>query len=229
MRTGRASSVTKRRAWAVVGMLVAPMCLVSQDARADTDFQIATHVSGAWLRQMPSFGAKEVTTSARELADGRIRTAGGLAMMGLGADVELTVDDRWKVPLFGGNAFWAIGSYDAIITSHDGSIARLRPWSTIRGDLLLPGVGHRWKHRRNMWAAAVRTGVSFATMGGSVAAGTETVPLELDAATFLVQLELEGCRRLDPSTRVCLQVVPRLYEHELFKGVTFGLRFEGGR
>jgi len=213
--------VTKRRAWAVVGMLVAPMCLVSQDARADTDFQIATHVSGAWLRQMPSFGAKEVTTSARELADGRIRTAGGLAMMGLGADVELTVDDRWKVPLFGGNAFWAIGSYDAIITSHDGS--------TIRGDLLLPGVGHRWKHRRNMWAAAVRTGVSFATMGGSVAAGTETVPLELDAATFLVQLELEGCRRLDPSTRVCLQVVPRLYEHELFNGVTFGLRFEGGR
>jgi hypothetical protein len=150
-------------------------------------------------------------------------------MFGVGADVELTVDDRWKVPLVGGNAAWAVGSYDTVLTSFDGSIAHVRPWSTFRGDLLLPGIGRRWKHRRNMWAAAIRTGVSFATVDGAVAAGAESVPLDLSARTLLVQVELEACRRLDPTTRVCLQLVPRLYEHELLNGLTFGLRMEWGR
>lgn len=163
------------------------------------------------------------------MGEGSLRTGRSIGMLGVGADVDLTLDDRWKLPLFGGNVWWAVGPYDALMTSFDGSIARLRTWSTFRGDILLPGIGRRWKHRRNMWAAAVRSGISFTTMGGTVAAGTETVPLDLSAATFLVQVELEACRRLDPTTRVCLQVVPRLYEYELLNGVTFGVRMEWGR
>lgn len=209
--------------------LVVAASVTASDARADFDFQVATTVSGAWLRETPDFDAKGVTTSARDIRAGRVRTSGGLAMIGFGGDVDLTIDDRWKVPLFGGAFFWSVGAYDSTITSFDGSIARLRPWSTMRGDFLLPGVGRRWKHRRNMWAAAVRTGFSIAAMGGSVAAGAETAPLEMSAVTFLLQLELEACRRLDPSTRACLQVVPRLYEHQLLNGLTFGLRMEWGR
>ena len=181
------------------------------------------------MRRTPSFTAAGVSTSAREIGEGSIDSGRSLAMMGVGGDVELTIEDRWKVPLLGGNAHWAVGRYDETVTGFDGSIARLRPWSTFRGDILLPGVGRRWTHRRNMWAAAIRTGLSFATMGGSVAAGTETVPLDLDAKTFLVQVELEACRRLDPTTRVCLQLVPRVFEHELMNGVTFGVRMEWGR
>jgi hypothetical protein len=226
-RTRRASSKTRH----ALGIAVVLGCIstTARDARADFDFQFATSVSGGWLRQTPTFTSKAVSTSARDIAEGPLATKRSLAMVGVGADVDLTLDDRWKVPLFGGNLWWTVGSYDANITGLDGSIARVRPWSTFRGDILLPGVGRCWKHRRNMWAAAIRTGVSFATMRGSVAAGTETVPLELIAATFLVQAELEGCRRLDPTTRVCLQIVPRLYEHELLNGVTFGLRMEWGR
>jgi hypothetical protein len=213
----------------VAGLLVVATCLSSNRARADFDFQIATSVSGGWFRQTPTFTSKAITTSAREIGEGRIRTGKSLAMLGIGADTELVIDDHLRVPVLGGNVAWAIGPSDATVTSLDGSIASVRPWSTFRGDILLPGVGRRWKHRRNMWGAAIRSGISFATMGGTVAAGAESVALELMAATFLVQIELEGCRRLDPTTRVCLHVVPRLYEYELLNGVTFGLRMEWGR
>jgi hypothetical protein len=208
---------------------IAALCLAPRDARADFDFQFATNLNGGWMRQTPTFSSKAVSTSAREMRPGTVQTGRSLAMVGLSADVDLTIDDRWKVPLIGGSTYWAVGSYDSLITSLDGSIASVRPWSMFRGDLFLPGVGRRWKQRRNMWGIAIRTGVSFASIGGAVAAGTETVPLSLTVATFLVQAELEACRRLDPSTRICLQVVPRLYEHELLNGVTFGLRMEWGR
>ena len=223
---------TGKRQWraCAVAIAVVGSVLWTGDARAEFDFQFAANMNGAWLRRTPALSARRVSTSARDIAAGDIQTRGGLALLGFSADLDLTLDDRWKVPLLGGAAYWAVGSYPTTITSYDGSIAHLRPWSTFRADLLLPGVGRRWKHRRNMWGAAIRTGISFATMGGTVAAGTETVPLTtLTAATFLVQVEFEACRRLDPTTRVCAQVVPRLYEHELLNGLTFGLRMEWGR
>ncbi|MBX3201159.1 MAG: hypothetical protein KF894_23675 [Labilithrix sp.] len=225
----RARPDARRSVPAAAGALVLVASFSAGDARADFDFQVATMVSGAWLRETPDFNAKGVTTSARDIGAGRVRTRGGLAMAGVGGDVELTIDDRWRVPLFGGMFFWAVGSYDATITSFDGSIARLRPWTTMRGDFLTPGVGRRWKHRRNMLGVAVRTGLSVTTIGGHVAAGGETAPLEMSAVTFLLQLELEGCRRLDPTTRACLQVVPRLYDNQLLNGLTVGLRMEWGR
>lgn len=213
-----------------IGLAVIVLALAcTHEARADVDFQLATSLSGGWLRETPTFTTQPISTEAREIGESRLRTGRGLAMLGFGADIELTIDDRWKVPLVGGNAMWAVGSYDTTVTSLDGSIASVRPWTTFRGDFLMPGIGRRWKHRRNMWAASVRSGVSILTMGGAVAAGAGNVDLDLSTATFLVQVELEGCRRLDPTTRICLQVVPRLYEHELLNGVTFGLRMEWGQ
>ncbi len=217
------------RRFGVCAIVLVATCAVASDARADFDFQFATSFGGGWLRETPTFTAKPVSTSAREMGEGLVKTGRSVGMLGVGLDLDLTIDDRWKVPLFGGNAWWTVGSYDALVSSLDGSVANLRTWSTFRGDVLLPGFGRRWKHRRNMWAAAVRSGVSFATMGGTVAAGSESYPIDLSAVTFLVQVELEGCRRLDPTTRVCLQVVPRLYEYELLNGVTFGVRMEWGR
>jgi hypothetical protein len=216
-----------RRGLASIGAIV--FLLAARDARADFDFEFATSVSGAWLRQTPDFTMKPVATSAREMGEGSVRMRRGMAMLGVGGDLDLTIDDRWRVPLIGGALWWPVGSYDATITSADGSIARLRPWSMFRGDLLLPGIGQRFKYRRFMWAATIRTGVSFASIGGDVAAGAERNDLELSASTFLLQAELEACRRLDPTTRVCLTVTPRIYEYQIMNGVTFGLRMEWGR
>ena len=219
----------RRRGRLLALALGASSSFVAADARADWDFQLAANLNGGWLRETPALSAPSVLTSAREMAGGTAQPRGGLALAGFGGDIDLTIDDRWKVLLLGGSFSWAVGSYDATITGLDGSIARLRPWSAVRGDFLLPGLGRRWKYRRTMWAAAVRTGFSHITMDGAVAAGADAVELELSATTFLVQVDLETCRRLDPTTRVCLQVSPRVYEHELMNGLTFGLRMEWGR
>jgi hypothetical protein len=211
--------------------ILAAACLPAEEARADWDPQLATSMNGAWLRRTPALASKGVSTSARAVSAGALESPSrsSIGLIGLSGDFEVTVDDRWKVLVFGGSFYWALGSYDTTVTSIDGSIATLQPWTTVRGDLLLPGVGRRWKHRRTMWAAAVRTGIGFMAMGGEVGAGADRTPLPLGATGFLVELELEACHRLDPTTRVCVQVAPRLYDHELMNGLTFGLRMEWGR
>ena len=209
------------RAILALGLAVAPAFL-APPARADYDFQIGASLNGGWLRRMPSLRSAAVLTPS-------LRSDFGLALLGFETDLEVVVDDRWRVPLFGGALYGALGAYDRQVTSYDGSIARIRPWSAMRLDLLLPGVGYRWKHRRTMWGVAVRTGYSVYEVGGSVADGAYSLPIELGASTFVVQAELETCRRLDPTFRVCAQIVPRVYEYEIFNGLTFGLRLEWGR
>ena len=216
------------RAILALGLAVAPAFL-APPARADYDFQIGASLNAGWLRRMPSLRSDGVSTAARELGAGELRSDFGLALLGFETDLEVVVDDRWRVPLFGGALYGALGAYDRQVTSYDGSIARIRPWSAMRLDLLLPGVGYRWKHRRTMWGVAVRTGYSVYEVGGSVADGAYSLPIELGASTFVVQAELETCRRLDPTFRVCAQIVPRVYEHELLNGFTVGVRLEFGR
>lgn len=213
-----------------VALAVVLLGATARPAHADWDFQLGTTLAGGWLRETPTYTTEKLSTSARDLRESSVRSRGGLAMMGLGFDLDLVIDDRWKVPTLGANTFWAVGSYGTLITSADGSVARLRPWSTWRADLLLPGIGRRWKHRRYMIEAALRTGVSWVQVGGSVAAGSGRVELgDTQAVTFLVQAEIEGCRRLDPTARVCIQIVPRLYEHSWLNGGTIGVRYEWGR
>ncbi len=210
------------------GVLVCAIAAPAE-ARADFDFQLAIGTNARWLRSTPTLAAPAVLTSARDLPAGKVPMRGGQTMLGGYVDTALTLDDRWVVPLIGAGAWHAAGSYDAVITSRDGSIVRARPWTTFSGELLLPGLGYRVKKRRWMFGAALRTGVGWLTMDGVQASGAEADPVELSAGTFFVQAELEACRRLDPVTRLCLQVAPRVFDYELMNGATFGLRVEWGR
>lgn len=218
--------MTVWRLGCLVGVAIA---LFARPAHADVEFQFATNVNAAWMREAPRLGASAVSTSARDIGEGKVATRGGLFLAGGAFDLELTVDDKWKVPLIGAGLYANVGERDAVVSSLDGSAVRLRPWTAVRGDVLLPGVGRRWKQRRNMWGIALRTGASFVRMRGTVAAGTETYSLDLMRATFVVQMDVEWCRRLDPTLRVCAQVSPRVYDHEALNGITGGLRFEWGR
>jgi hypothetical protein len=204
--------------------------MTGRDAHArDWDWQFGMGVAGGWLRDLPDMQTSAVSLDSRRIGDGALRSRGGVAMYGVGADVDLTVDDRWRVPIGGVNVWWPIGSYDSVNTSFDGSIAHEKPWTTTRVDLLFPGFGRRVKLRRNMVSFAIRTGASRIGMDGTVAAGPGLTDIELSRWTFLAQIEVEGCRRLDPTFRVCLQVVPRVYEHTLLNGLSIGFRMEWGR
>lgn len=221
---------TSTRPWrGVASALALASCLVARPAAADADLQLSIGLNAGYLRKIPSLGAGKVSTTARDIAAGDVAARGGLWLLGGTVDLQLTLDDRWTVPLIGITGMWATGSSAPIGSSLDGSIARLRPDTAFRGDLLLLGVGRRWKHRRFMYGIAARTGVSWIGMDGDVAAGASRTPLDLTATTFLFTVEAEGCRRIDPEHRVCFQVAPRVYEHQFLNGVTFGLRLEWGR
>jgi hypothetical protein len=203
--------------------------LVPRDARADFDFQLSMGTNARWMSATPAMAAPELTMFSRIVPAGDVPMRGGMTMLGAYVDAAVTLDDRWVLPLIGGGYYHALGSYNAVISSRDGSLVRMQPWTADSLDIYLPGLGYRMKRRRWMFGAALRTGVSFLAMDGLVADGAEWAPLETKAMTFLLQAELEACRRLDPTTRVCLQVAPRVYDHQLMNGVMFGLRAEWGR
>lgn len=218
------------RRWGVASAIALGVIgLTSNDARADWDLQIATSMGGGWLRESPDLDSDQVSLAARDIAKGTLKNRGGLAMFGFGGDIELTLTDKWKFPLAGAAVWWAMGTYDGVTTSYDGSIAHIHPWSTFRADLLLPGIGRRIKLRRNMISVALRTGVTWLKMDGDVATGSSQAGLDLSAASFLLQAEVEACRRLDPTTRLCVQVTPRVYEYTLMNGLTVNLRLEWGQ
>jgi hypothetical protein len=217
----------------VSGAAALALASVASPARADLDVQIVAGPTLGWMRRLPD----HLRTTAPVVLPSRVlpqatavgTTESGLTMLGAMTDASLTIDDRITVPVLGLHVATAVGPYDTILTQADGSIARLRPWTAYRLDLLLPGVGVRHKHRRLMFAALVRPGVAFLRMGSSIAGGGERAEVALSAAAFTVQLELEACRRLDPLSRACVVFAPKLYEWHVANGATLGLRWEWGR
>lgn len=200
-----------------------------EPARADIELEVAATGGLAWTRSLPTLKSASTLTAAREVRESQVAIGGSLFAMGGGVDVGLTLDDRIYLPGIGFAGYGAVGSYDTVLTSADGSIARARPWTTYRLDFLLPGIGYRMKLRRFMFVASVRTGVSGMYMEGSIAGGDGEALASLSGVSGVVQVELEACRRLDPVTRICAQLAPRIYDFGFMNGATLGLRVEWGR
>lgn len=198
-------------------------------SRADADFKLGATGGVAWMRSLPALTTPSTTTAAREVPESRVPIGGSLTWAGAGFDLFMSLDDHILIPGIGLAGYGAVGSYDTILTAADGSIARVRPWSAYRFDVLLPGLGYRTNHRRFMFQASLRTGVAGMYMGGTIAGGAGESSTSLSAYSPVLQAELEACRRLDPVTRVCVQVAPRIYDFGFMNGATLGLRVEWGR
>ena len=206
-----------------LGMLALPGV-----ARADG--YVAAGIGPTWIARAPAIAMTEpLEIDSRTVPKGDIANRGGLVMFGGYLDGGFVFGDRWMIPLFGLGFHSAIGSSDEVLSSRDGSIATLRPWSAYSVDALLPGFGVRAKKRRWMFEADVRTGLGVIWEGGSVVGGAETSTFEGAAVSFLLMGHVMGCRRLDPEQRLCLEVMPRIYEFGWWNGATVGLRYEAGR
>lgn len=205
------------------------LILYAQPARADAELQVSAFGGVAWTRSLPTLKSEGTMTLARDIGESRVAVGGPLLALGGGVELGLSLDDRLFFPGVGFAGYGAVGSYDTVLTSADGSIARANPWTTYRFDVLLPGIGYRMKHRRFMFIASLRTGVSRMFMSGSMAGGDGETLSSLSATSGLLQVELEACRRLDPVTRVCAQLAPRIYDFGFINGATLGLRIEWGR
>ncbi len=209
------------------GIIGALALLAPSSAQAEPYVGMGLGVT--WLQHAPSIATDAMKLDARRIPEGDIATRGHLVMFGGHMDGGFTVSDRWIVPLFGIGLYGAVGSYDDVLTSYQGSIASLRPWSAYTADFLLPGFGVRSKHRRWMITGLVRTGASVVWEGGSISDGPGVTTFEGKAGTFLLAGQIEACRRLDPEQRLCLDFQPRLYEFGWLNGATIGLRYEIGR
>lgn len=209
----------------VVGTIVGSL----RPARADFDIQAAVTGGVSWRRAVPTLTGEATSTAARDVPESGVPIGGALTSLGAAFDLGVTIDDRWIVPTLGLGGYGALGSYDTVVTSADGSIARVRPWTTYEIDALLPGLGYRAKQRRFMFSASVRSGLTYLHANGSVAGGGDEQPMKLSGYSLLVQAEIEACRRLDPMTRACLHIAPRIYDFGFMNGATFGLRVEWGR
>jgi hypothetical protein len=220
----------------LLACLVAAALSGSGAARADDlqlRLQTSLDVRDVWVRQMPQIQLNSpVDTSLRTLPPGTLPSTGSQQFLAFTWDTAATANDRWLIPLFGLQFGWAIGSSPAVVTSLDGSIVQMRPWSSDLFTVLLPGFGVRIKERRWMIEAAVRGVVSVAWMNITVASGASSQDLTDGQPLFAVGLglraDLEACRRIDPVQRACVFVSPALYEFSPFNGGSIGLRWEVG-
>jgi hypothetical protein len=198
-------------------------------ARAsDVALEGSFDVYARFLRTTPRFTYQPIENDLRAIPGGTVPSTGAASLVGAAIDFGLAIDDRWIVPLLGLGGALSTGSRARVLTSADGSMVELRPWSILGGEVLLPGFGVRFKERRWLFGAALRTGYAFLSMKGRVADLAGASDLDLSASSFALRLPVETCRRIDPLERACLVVTPHLYEFGWATGATVAVRWEWG-
>jgi hypothetical protein len=208
---------------AALASAIAPAARASNVA-----FEGSFDVYARFMRTTPRFTYHPVENELRELGGGKVDSTGAASFLGASLDLGLAVDDRWILPLLGIGGAVSLGSHARVLTSIDGSMVELRPWTMLAGEVLLPGFGVRFKERRWLFAASVRTGYAFMSMRGTVTDLVGTSDLDLSASSFALRLPVEACRRIDPMERACLVVTPHLYEFGWATGASVAVRWEWG-
>lgn len=170
----------------------------------------------------------EVVLPSRTYVEGRLPNRGGFRSVGVSADLALAVRPHLTVPIFGIGVYLPVGSHAPVRTAVDGSIATIEPWRLVGVDLLGPGIGVRTIKRRYFVEGLVRLSLHVLTGRSVIAAGTETVDVGVHGLAPGVRAEISACRRLDPESRLCLTVAPRLFEVVPLAGVTAGLTWVWG-
>jgi hypothetical protein len=158
----------------------------------------------------------------------KLPSVGPLTLGGAAVDASVALDDRIMFPILGFGFNTALGQSPRVMTSVDGSFAEVRPWTAWMYDLGLPGLGFRFKERRWMFSVLIRPGVAFLLMNGSVAAGTDVHDVTMTATSLYARAQIEACRRIDPTHRVCVLVAPSIYEFGFGTGASAGVRLEIG-
>jgi len=178
----------------------------------------------------PSFPVSDVSTSARSAIAGVTPPFGfPMGFFGFRAGIDLVASDRTIVPLVDFGIFGIVGQYADVLTSVDGSFLRVSTSSIFLIDAEATGIGVRFKHRRWMFAAAIKPGVAFMVANASVADGKDFTSIDaLTAFSPTLRVSLQVCRRFDPLERACVVAQPNVYEWGWGNGGSLALRYEFG-
>lgn len=213
-----------------VAALLALAPRLGHAAPSGTGVELRVGLGFAATRAIPDLHLREEPTlSSRETVSGTLPTAGGFRAFGGFADAALVLRPRVTVPLFGLGGYFPVGDHAPVRSAVDGSIATVQPWRMFAIDVLGPGLGLRTIERRYFFEATVRVAMLY--MGGKaeIAAGREAVEVDVQAVAFGARAELSACRRLDPVSRVCLSLAPRLFEVRALNGASLSLTWAWGQ
>jgi hypothetical protein len=145
------------------------------------------------------------------------------------AGSSFVIGDRWVIPIFQTSFGGVAGPTPTAAGTFDGDPARVNLRGAFRSDVGILGFGVRGNHRR--WSGGIRavpTVVIVANVRATVPDGPGTVDLTMNTVYFGIRAEFEGCRRLDPRTRLCVVGAPSLFDGRPFNGFTFGFRMDLG-
>jgi hypothetical protein len=226
-------SLVVRQRFLAWGAAVAPLVVPVEAGAASrgVGVELSAEVRDTYYTTMPTFTLSDPTeTPLRTARPGTLPSIGPEDFVGGGVDCALVSNDRLLWPIIGLTVAGAVGQSPRVVTSLDGTMVEMHPWTAVNITVLLPGFGVRAKERRWMFAALARPIVTATTMAYTLANGATSVDPDAraSAATIGLRADLEVCRRLDPATRACLFVSPNLYEYRWLDGGSVGLRWEAG-
>jgi hypothetical protein len=150
-------------------------------------------------------------------------------MLGGAGEVRLVNGPSgWVFPLLGLSTYAAVGTSPRVLGAIDGTVGELRGWTAMAGDVTLSGLGYRVNDRRWMFGVEVRPGIAFVMATGALYAGDLATEVPSQRVGFALRGEVEGCRRIDPTHRLCLVASPNLYAFGFGNGGALTLRWEMG-
>jgi len=209
--------------------------VTAADARArPSTLEMEGGLQAAFLRMnsVPALNLPEGagSTSLRSFSTTTPAGDAALGLAGVQADGALVFSGRYRFVLTGFALYGAVGPSARVMGTMDGSAAEVRPWTTWRADVLLPGFDVRFTHRRWLFAMGARTGIGILTMRGAIVSGATKE--EIDPVPYAYSFVLRGsgevCRRLDPVQRACVVVAPSVYDFGWLNGAQVALRWEVG-
>jgi hypothetical protein len=205
---------------------------VTQDKPGRHDGELSFDLRDYWLRSMPQFSLSDPTPiGVRSVGTGTLPSTGEQHFLALAIDTKYIYNQRFEFPIFGLVGGGAVGQSPRVVSSVDGTMVDMKPWTAGAFTFLLPGVGFRFRERRWMFGANVRMVATLVWEQVTFASGAskDDSPPALWAATFGARAHVEACRRLDLESRLCLFVEPHLYEFSALNGGSAGLRWEFGK
>lgn len=213
----------------LAALIIIPTQAHAASPARGTGFELRFGLGFSATTRIPTLRlSDDVSLSSRELVSGTLPTAGGFRGLGGHADLAYVVRPRLTVPLVGLGFYGAVGDHAPVRSAVDGTIATVQPWRMFAVDVLGPGLGLRFTHRRYFFEVTARIGAVLYGGKAELAAGREAVDTDVVGLAFSARAELSGCRRLDPENRLCLSLTPRLYEVRPLSGASLNVTWVWG-
>lgn len=158
----------------------------------------------------------------------RVPIGSGGVLLGVGAGMSIVWGNRFIFPAISMDFAHSLGARGRVLSGEAGAVLSAETWSTFQFGATLLGVGVRGRHRQ--WAGSLLLEPGFVGQSTNIRTPVYEGEASWRAQAFSPRLLLTatGCRRIDPTLRICLSASPHVYALGFGNGFTLGFRTEVG-